>query len=80
MGGCGRQIGPLDRESTVKGGERVKNQNSEQNTERELEQDLEIVELQEKLDMTFDLFGLGAEVSDLKTEKPNTNCNNTQCC
>ncbi len=58
----------------------MKNQNSDQNLERELEQDLEIVELQEKLDMTFDLFGVGAEVVDLKTTKPNTNCNNTQCC
>jgi hypothetical protein len=70
----------LGREFTVKGGEIVKNQNSDQNRERELEHDLEIVELQEKLDMSFDLLGLG--VANLKDPvvKPNTNCGNTQCC
>ena len=52
------------------------------NLERKLQEDLEIVELQEKLDMTFDPLGFAADDDGGgdKTPPPNTNCGNIGCC
>jgi hypothetical protein len=44
--------------------------------EQKLQEDLEIVELYEKLDMTFD--PLSALTASEKL--PNTNCSNNNCC
>lgn len=55
--------------------------NDNLSVERKLQEALEIVELQEKLDMTFDPLGFSVEPADpVEQPAPNTNCNNTQCC
>lgn len=55
------------------------NQDADNDVERQLEEALEIVELQEKLDMTFDPLAIGRA---LKPDEPppNTNCHNSGCC
>jgi len=56
--------------------------NDNLSVERKLQEALEIVELQEKLDMTFDPLGFcDPEAPPVEQPPaPNTNCNNTQCC
>jgi hypothetical protein len=51
-------------------------EDAKKSLEQKLQEDLEIVELYEKLDMTFDpLSALAASANE-----PNTNCHNSSCC